>query len=92
MHTERSGDVSHWPELGWLVHNSTGVNWTTSGCLANARGRARTNCKHMVYWPYTRLDGHMATACQVGAHTQPEGGVVAAVEPLWYHQAPRGAL
>eukprot|EP00775_Hariotina_reticulata_P003099 gene3099-3378_t len=52
---ERSGDVSHWPDGGWLTHNTTGRAKDPA---------ARTNCPHLSYWPYTRLDGFLAEASQ----------------------------
>lgn len=62
---ERSGDIEHWPDGGWLVHNLTGVFWSTNNCQGTAKdSKTRANCNHMVYWPYTRLDGFMAAAVQ----------------------------
>ncbi|KAF8065494.1 hypothetical protein HT031_003095 [Scenedesmus sp. PABB004] len=67
---ERSGSLDHWPDAGWLVHNTTGVSWSREGCAGAARGKARANCQHMEYWPYTRLDGFMAMACTVRVRSQ----------------------
>jgi hypothetical protein len=65
LYTERSGDIEHWPDGGWLVHNITGVYWSTNNCQGTAKDPCtRANCNHMVYWPYTRLDGFMAMAAQ----------------------------
>jgi hypothetical protein len=65
MHAERSGDIEHWPDGGWLVHNITGVNWSPSNCQGTAKDpHTGANCNHMAYWPYTRLDGFMAMAMQ----------------------------
>eukprot|EP00882_Tetradesmus_deserticola_P009979 GHRQ01010544.1.p1 GENE.GHRQ01010544.1~~GHRQ01010544.1.p1 ORF type:complete len:518 (+),score=94.88 GHRQ01010544.1:287-1840(+) len=62
---ERSGDTEHWPDGGWLVHNTTGTHWSSSNCQSTARdARTRANCNHMDEWPYTRVDGFMSLAVQ----------------------------
>jgi hypothetical protein len=43
----------------------TGVYWSTNNCQGTAKDpKTRANCNHMVYWPYTRLDGFMSLATQ----------------------------
>lgn len=54
------------------MHNTTGVYWSTNNCQGTAKGaKLKKNCNHMVYWPYTRVDGFMARACQASGVRRP---------------------